>query len=227
MNLIGIDISIDSTAMSISRDNELILFNFTTQKRNVGWIKRTMEYIDYEFINYSYKDIENYTETEIMKLREYDYVTDLIYKKIVGNINKKEKTIIALENYNYGLRNTNSIVDIVCFSTLLRIKLLNLPDLEKIILISPKSLKSFICETTYGYTLNKKGTKIINKNPKGVSGGSFDKKDILVALFDMNIENKLTEVLNKYKDELLKLKSVPKPWDDLLDCWWILQTLRK
>lgn len=225
MNLIGIDISIDSTGMSLLRDNDLILFNFTTQKKNVGWIKKTMEYIDYEFINYTYKDIENYTENEIMKLREYDYVTDLIYKKIIGNVNKKEKTIIAIENYNYGLKNTNSIVDIVCFSTLLRIKLLTVSNLEKIILISPKSLKKEVASMVYGYRLNRNGKKIINKNLNGIAGGSFDKKDMLMALIDMNIENKLTYILNKYKEDLLKMKSVPKPWDDIIDSFFIMKTL--
>lgn len=226
MNLVGIDISIDSTGVSlIKQDNDLILFNFTTQKKSTGWIKKTMEYIDYEFINYTYKDMENYTESEIMKLREYDYVTDLIFDKIIKNIDKKDKTLISIENYNYGLKNTNIIVDIVCFSTLLRIKLLNIPGLEKIILISPKSLKNFICEIVYGFTLTRSGKKIVNKNPKGVAGGSFDKKDILIAFYDMNENNKLIDMLNKYKEDLLKLKNVVKPIDDILDGFFLMKTL--
>jgi hypothetical protein len=225
MNIIGIDISIDSTGMSIYRGDELLLFNFTILKNNVGWIKKTMPYVDYEFINYTYKDIENYTESELMKLREYDLVTDKIFNKILGNIDKNEETYIAMEGYNYGLKNTNSIVDIVTFSTLLRIKLLNIPKLEKIIFISPKSLKSEVASMVYGFTVNKNGKKTINKNLKGVSGGNFDKKDMLVAIMDMKGNDKLSNLLDKYKDELLKLKNIPKPWDDICDSWWILQTL--
>jgi hypothetical protein len=225
MNIIGIDISIDSTGMSINRGDELLLFNFTILKNSVGWIKKTMTFVDYEFINYTYKDIENYTESELMKLREYDLVTDKIYNKILGNIDKNEETYIAVEGYNYGLKNTNSIVDIVTFSTLLRMKLLDIPKLEKIIFISPKSLKSEVASMVYGFTLNKNGKKIINKNLNGVSGGSFDKKDMLVALYHMNEDNKFSKLLNTYKDDLLKLKNVPRPWDDLVDSYFIMLTL--
>ena len=225
MNLIGIDISIDSTGMSVFRGEELILFNFTTMKRSVLWIKKMMEYVDFEFINYTYKIIENYTEKEIMKLREFDFVTNLIYNKIIGNIDKNEKTIIAIEGYNYGLRNTNSIVDIVSFSTLLRVKLLTIPNLEKIIIISPKSIKKEIAEKSYGFTLTKSGKKNINKNLEGTSGGNFDKKDVLMALLNMDIENKLTSMLNRHKEELLKLKNVPKGIDDVIDSFFIASLL--
>ena len=57
MNLIGIDISIDSTAVSMYRKNtygeDLIISNFTTLKKNSKWIKNSMDVIDYEFINYT------------------------------------------------------------------------------------------------------------------------------------------------------------------------------
>lgn len=225
MNLIGIDISIDSTGLAILRDDEIIISNFTVQKRNAMWIKKTMDAIDYEFINYTYKDIENYTESEIMKLREFDHVTDLIYNKLLGNIDKKQKTIIAIEGYNYGLRNTNSIIDIVTFSTLLRLKLLSLPKLDKLIIISPMTVKSLACEMSYGFTLTKSGKKIINKNSNGISGGKFDKKQMMESLIHMNGDDKLSVLLNKYKEELLKLKMVPKPWDDICDSYWILRTL--
>ncbi len=226
MNLVGIDISIDSTGMSLLRDEEIIISNFTTLKRNVGWVKKTMDTIDYEFINYTYKDIDNYTESEIMRLREYDYVTDLIYNKIIGNVNKKDKTLLAIEGYNYGLKNTNSIVDIVTFSTLLRQKLLSLPKLEKMIILSPMTVKSMTAELVYGYTLSPKAkNKKINKNSEGISGGSFVKKDMMKALIDLNGNDKLSLLLNKYKDDLLKLKNVPKPWDDIIDSFFIMKTL--
>lgn len=225
MNLIGIDISIDSTGLSIDRNDELIICNFTTLKNNNTWIKKTMEYVDYEFINYTYKDVENYTESEIIKLREFDHISDLIYNKILGNIDKKENTIIAIEGYNMGLKNTNSIIDIVSFSTMLRLKLLNIPKLEKLIIISPKSIKSKACELAYGYRTTKSGKKIINKNPVGVSGGKFDKKQMMEALMSIDGRDKLSLLLNKYKDDLLKLKNVVKPWDDICDSYWILKIL--
>lgn len=224
MNYVGLDISIDSTGMSILRDKDLFISNFTTLKRSVGWIKKTMNYFDYEFINYTYKDIDNYTESEIMKLREFDFVTDLIFNKIIGNIDTKEDTLIAIEGYNYGLKG-NSIIDIVTFSTLLRLKLLNVPKLKKLIVISPMTVKSKAAELVYGFVIDKKGKKIINKNPRGIAGGHFDKKDMMEALIDLNEDDRLSTILYKYKDDLLKLKNIPKPWDDLCDSYFILKTL--
>lgn len=232
MNLVGIDISIDSTAVSILRKNideqdDLIICNFTTLKKNTGWIVKTMAYIDYEFINYSYKNIDNnnYTEKEIIKLREYDHITDLIYNKIIGNIDKSKKTLISIEGFNYGLKG-NSIIDIVAFSTLLKIKLLNVVNLVKIIIFSPMTVKSEAASLSYGYTLNKKGKKIINKNPNDVSGGRFDKKQMLEAYLNLNEQDGLSKILNKYKDELLKLKNVPKPWDDIIDANFLMRILK-
>jgi archaellum biogenesis ATPase FlaH len=216
MNYVGIDISIDSCAVSMKRDEETMILNFTTQKVNNNWIKKTMSSINYEFINYTYKDIKNYTENEIMKLREFNHVTDLIYNKINTNLNKKDKTLIAVEGYSYGLRG-NSIIDIVSFSTLLRIKLMDLAGLEKLIFVSPMTLKSFACEKSYGFTTNKNGKKIINKNLKNIPGGKFDKKDMLDALINLNEYDNLSMLLYKYKDELLSLKNVPKPIDDCID----------
>lgn len=226
MNLIGIDISIDSTAVSILRRNDdLIISNFTTLKKNSKWIKKTMVSIDYEFIDYTYKDIDNYTECEIMKLREYDHVTNLIYDKISSNIDKKDKSLIAVEGFNYGLKG-NSIIDIVSFSTILKLKLLNIYNLEKIIIVSPMTLKSFACEISYGYIIDKKGKKIINKNHNGISGGKFDKNDMIKSFFNMNQTDKLSIILNKYKDEILRLKHVCKPFDDIIDSNFLMLSLK-
>jgi len=229
MNLVGIDISIDSTAVSISRknieDEDLIICVFTTLKKNTGWVVKTMGYIDYEFISYTYKDINDYSEKEIIKLREYDHITDIIYNKIIGNIDKTEKTIISIEGFNYGLKG-NSIIDVVAFSTLLKIKLLNVIKLEKIIILSPMTVKSEAASISYGYTLNKKGKKIINKNSNGISGGRFDKKQMLEAYLNINENDGLSNILNKYKDELLKLKNVPKPIDDIVDSNFLMRILK-
>lgn len=230
MNIVGIDISVNSTGISINKNGKMILFNFTTLKKNYIWIKKTLDNIDFEFINYTYNDIKDYSEKEIIKLREFDKVSDIIFNKIYGNIDKTQKTYIAIEGYNYGLKNTSSIIDIVCLSTLIRKKLLEIPNLEQILILSPKSIKSSACKMTYGTTItekiNKKGIKkittIINQSPDNIKGGTFDKKDMMKALIDLNVDDKLTEVLNKYKDELLSHKNIPKPFDDIIDSIFIM-----
>lgn len=235
MNLVGIDISINSTGISILRDNEIILFNFTTTKKSNIWIKKTLDYIDFEFINYDHQDIDNYSEKEIMKLREFDKVSDIIFNKVFDNIDKTTQTSIAIEGYNYGLQNTSSIIDIVTLSTLIRKKLIEgIPNLEKIVIFSPKSIKSKICELVYGITttekVSKKGVKkittTVNQSPDDVTGGNFTKHDIMKAIIDFNVDTKLTNFLKENKDELLKMKNIPKPFDDILDSLSILLLLK-
>jgi bacterioferritin (cytochrome b1) len=235
MNLVGIDISINSTGISILRDDEIILFNFTTTKKSYVWIKKTLEHIDFEFINYTHQERDNYSEKEIMKLREFDKVSDIIFNKVFGNIDKTQPTYIAIEGYNYGLKNTSSIIDIVTLSTLIRKKLLEgIPNLQQILILSPKSIKSKVCEMVYGKTttekINKKGVKkittTINDSTDGVTGGNFQKHDMLKALVELNVDTKLTDFLKENKDDLLKMKNVPKPFDDIIDSIWIMLVLK-
>ena len=82
MNLVGIDISLNSTGLSIYRDDEIILSNFTVLKKSYTWIKKTLDYIDYEFISYTYPDVTDYSKKEILKLREFDKVSEIIFNKI-------------------------------------------------------------------------------------------------------------------------------------------------
>ena len=235
MNLVGIDISVNSTGISIFRNDEIILFNFTTNKKSYTWIKKTLEHIDYEFINYTNPDIKEYSEKEILKLREFDKVSEIIFNKVYGNIDKSQQTYIAIEGYNFGFnQQSNSIIDIVTLSTLIRKKLLDgIPNLEEIIILSPKSVKSETCRIAYGETtiekINKKGikkiTKTINQSPDGITGGNFDKHDMMKAIINLNMDDNLTKILNEHKEELLKMKNIPKPFDDICDSYWILKIL--
>jgi hypothetical protein len=235
MNLIGIDISIDSTGVSILKNDEIKLFNFSTKKKDYIWIKKTLNYINYDFISYNYKNIDTYSEKELMKLREFDNVSTLIVNKIIENIDTDQKTIIAIEGYNFGFnQQSNSIIDIVTLSTLIRKKLLVIHNLENIIIWSPKNIKSMLCKLVYGETIiekvNKKGvkkiTKTINQSIDNVSGGNFDKFDVMKAIINLNIDTKLTPFLMENKDILLKMKELPKPFDDVLDSLSILMLLK-
>lgn len=235
MNIVGIDISKNSTGISIMRNEEIILFNFTVTKKSYIWIKKVLDNIDFEFISYTHEDIKNYSEKEIIKLREFDKISDIIFNKVLGNIDKTEKTYIAIEGYNYGLQNTNSIIDIVTLTTLIRKKLFDgIPKLEEMIILSPLTIKSKSCEMVYGKTIiekvNKKGVKktkeVTNQSTDGVTGGKFDKHDMLKAIINLNIDTKLTKFLKENKDELLSKKTIPKPFDDIIDSTFIMLVLK-
>ena len=234
MNIVGIDISKNSTGISIMRNDEIILFNFTTTKKSYVWIKKVLDNIDFEFITYTHESIKSYSEKEIIKLREFDKVSDIIFNKVLGNIDKTQKTYISIEGYNFG-KNTNSIIDIVTLSTLIRKKLYEgIPNLVEMVILSPLTVKSKTCEMVYGSTItettNKKGvkkiTKKINKSPDDITGTKFQKHDMLKAIIDLNVDVKLNQFLKDNKDELLSYKNIPKPFDDLIDAMFIMLILK-
>ena len=49
------------------------------------------------------------------------------------------------------------------------------------------------------------------------AGGSFDKKDMMKALLHFDIDEDYFNYLIEKRDELLKPKNIPKPFDDIND----------
>ena len=94
---------------------------------------------------------------------------------------------------------------------MLRIKLLNLPNTE-IIIVSPSSLKSFIGSQVYD-----KDKKGVYRNEVGKASGSFDKKDMIEALLKLDLNFKYIDYLKDNKEILLSTKDIPKPFDDTTD----------
>jgi len=215
MVYIGIDISVNSTAISIYNQN-YIFYNYTTKKPNYIWIKKTKDLINYRFFEFGYKNIDDFSKKLISKVKDYDNYSDLIINDIK---NHGDKFVIGIEGYNYGLKTTDSIIDISELSSIIKMKLIkNFPD-SHIIIIPPKTVKIKSCKMVYKLI---GGQKVVRNN-KGVAGGSFDKHDMMTALIDSKIKNKLKDFLIENKDILLKMKSIPKPWDDIIDSFWICE----
>lgn len=227
MNLIGLDVSLNSTAIAITVGKEIILFNYTTSKPNNKWIKRVSNKINFRFLEF--KKDSNYSKGEIVKLLHYDNVTDQIVEDILSVINEKEETKINIEGYSY-MSNTNSLIDIVTFTTLLRNKLYKKVSTD-INIITPKSVKTQTSVKVYGYQpppLSKKTGKPL-KDPKitmnhdGVKGGDFKKKEMLAAMIDGRVYSPIFDFINENKDELLSFKDMPKPFDDIIDAIHIMR----
>jgi len=106
MNLIGLDISVNSTGLSIFKDDKLELYNFTTIKDSYIWVKKTIEYINFEFINYTYSDNDDYSEKEIIKLVEFNKFLILFLIKFVRILIKMKKHTYVLRDIILGLNRT-------------------------------------------------------------------------------------------------------------------------
>jgi hypothetical protein len=206
MYIVGIDPSLSSSAISIYKDGELYLFNYTNNKKNNKWVKESNHLIDFSFHNYVFGN--DFSDSEIEKLNIYDEVTQNLVdniKSIVGSSPSK----IYMEGYSYSSK--GKIIDLVAFSTLIRYKLSKIPNAE-LTIIPPSSLKKYIGE--FVYAQDKKG---VFRNEEGKAAGSFDKKDMMIALLKLKLKYPYTNYLNENKDILLNPKNIPKPFDDIND----------
>lgn len=206
MTIIGIDPSLNSTAITIYKDGDYVLFNYTNNKPNYKWIQQVMNFVNFEF--HKYINFDTYSESEIAKLKAYMYIT----LKIVDDIRKyiDDDVRVYIEGYSYSSQQ-GKLIDLVTFSTLLREKLVWISGI-KIQVVPPSSLKKFISDTVYN-----KDKKGISRNDDGKAGGSFDKKDMMKALLKLDINNDYINYLRDNKEVLLEKKNLSKPFDDLND----------
>mgnify|MGYP003332878312 CR=1 FL=1 len=126
MNIVAIDPSLISTALVVSSGDSFKLYNYCRESKVIGkkgmtkWFKLAEQYITYKYVNY--RDFADYSEGELVKLKDYDVVTDQIIEDILENIDIKKPTKVGIEGYNFGAQ-VGDLIDLVTFSTLLRKKL--------------------------------------------------------------------------------------------------------
>ena len=137
---------------------------------------------------------------------------DIITTRIVTDIKlfADNNTSIYIEGYSYSSQQ-GKLIDLVTFSTLLRLKLLDIKNI-KINVVPPSSLKKYISDVVY-----EKDKKGISRNEDGKAGGSFDKKDMMIALLKLDLNIDYFYYLEENKNVLLKKKNISKPFDDLND----------
>jgi hypothetical protein len=214
---IGLDLSVTSSAMVIDEK----FFNYTTESSTNKWIKLTSEFINFRFFDNIKQD--TYSENEIYKLKKYDEITNLIFNDIVS-FSKNKELDVFIEGYSYG--SPGKIPDLAAHSTLLKSKLLTLDNLKSIKIIPPMSLKKSACVQVYGY-INKIGKKgqILKgkqtKNNEGISGGRFTKHEMFRAFVESDIKNDFIQHCYEIKNSVLKMKNIPKPYDDVIDSWFL------
>ena len=210
MIFIGLDVSKISTALCIEKNNITKLYSYTTKKSNNIWVKNTSEIINYRHIEYTYNQEPDYSKSELLKLKEFDIITDLIITDIFDNVKNIENAIIGIEGYSYNSK--GPIFDLIEFTTFLKYKLTHkLFGQKDIHIISPLTLKSETCKMTYDPRIELKGKRIIKEilhyeNNKGKEATKFDKWDMFYALIDSNINMNLKDWCNKNLIEITKGK---------------------
>jgi len=225
-NYVGIDTSLSSTGMYIlTKEGKEYYFNYKNNNKLSKWHK-VLSYTKYT----SYDNIktDEYGTTEIAKLLQYDNITTKMLNDIKEVCNLEETTVIT-EGYSYSSSNTSSLIDLIGYATLLRTKILK-HNVYDFIIKPPSSLKMETGACTYEPNIKEIGgknprTEYSFKNPLGLSAGNFQKHDMLEAMFDnVNININIKKTLLEHKTDILKMKSIPKPIDDIIDAVWLVYT---
>jgi hypothetical protein len=183
------------------------------------------------FVDFFYHTLEpakklSYAELEMHKLKTYNEITDEIVKYVKKKTSYRgvsAPTKIFIEGYSFSSA-AGPLIDLVTFSTLLRIKLRKTIS-EDITVLAPMELKLAAAKLTYPPTLDKK--KEVWMNKEGVKGGSFKKPEMYMALIDNeNLQCDWVEFLREYASDILAKKAVPKPIEDLNDAKLLYEIAR-
>jgi len=226
-NIIGIDPSLISTGLVVNGK----IFNYckesnATNKSGLSkWFKLCEQYATFRYINF--REFSDYSEGELVKLKDYDKITDMIISDIESNIDKNKESVVGIEGYNFGA-SVGDLVDLVTFSTLLRKKLYDYIT-KDIHVLSPSTLKLESCKLSYQPTdIGVKKPKLIWRNTEGIAGGNFTKREMFLSIVDNDsYQDDWAIHCKSVKSEILENKTIKKPYEDINDSYILYQYLSR
>lgn len=233
-NIVSLDPSLISTALVVGRGDSYKIFNYCRESAAMGktgmkkWFKMAEQGVTYRYIEY--RQYEGYSEGELVKLKDYDTISDMIIADISKEIDPSLPTRIGIEGYSYS-SSAGDIIDLVTFSTLLRKKLFDFIS-QDITVLSPTTLKLESCKLTYPPIVTETGKKVKKikyewRNKMGISGGSFTKTDMLMSIFENeSFSDGWSKHIKLVKDDLLSVSTIPKPYEDVNDAFTLYKVLQ-
>lgn len=243
MNYVAIDPSLSCTAMVVN-DRKFVYTTAGVAHTKKGELKRWFQECEDQGVIIRVWDdlshLENNSETELSKLYRYECITDAIITDILNNSNSPHYTV-GIEGYSHS-SNAGPLIDLVTISTLLRSKLIKHVvnyvnyqdtgiDTDTVIvsglrILQPTEVKQRAAMLVYQPI--QKGKKIEYRNPDGVAGGSFKKPEIYKALLhNDNLKGDVwVDYLREQSEEILEMKSIPKPIEDINDAKTLYEILK-
>jgi hypothetical protein len=211
MNFVTIDFSLNSPGICIFNDKSK-KYHFISYVKKNGSKKAIklqeelgmLEEVTLVFQPNFEKELD-YSSVELGKIKRYDVMSNDIINLITQNTFKDDGFMIAFEGVSYGSKGgTNNIIDMASAASILKIKLLKYFKPEDIQTVSPATIK------------------------KHAGKGNMNKR----TLWDVFVENRTGEEFLeennfwKFSKKLEVGKSVPKPFDDLVDAFYLNSLLR-
>lgn len=143
---------------------------------------------------------ENYSGSELAKVKRYDRMADEIINLILQESFPGDSFTIAFEGTSYGSKmGTNNMIDMAAGAAILKLKMLKVLQPEDLLTVAPTTIKKFA------------GKGSMNKSQvfEAFVANSIDDKSLLKSPFYVRIK------------ELDCGKKVPKPVDDLVDAFFL------
>lgn len=213
--IVGIDASLSSTAACVIEDGVDTFHVFTTTKLDNKWMKHAELFATLHPVQYT-KSKAQFSSLEVAKLEDYRRNA----YEVVDTLELEEGDQVFMEGY--AARAKGNIVDLVTFGTFLRSRIINTG--AHLTIVTPMGLKKSWAELIYpkdakgiarNYELrpNSKGEML------GIAGGSFQKHQMILGLYEMEGTSKFKKEMEMHRDDIMPLKNIPKPFDDCVDAY--------
>ena len=224
-NIVGIDPSTTCTGLYINGEAYCIAPEHSVYNRKaemVKWYKLASEYANIRTFSKEKYD-KNFTDSELQKLSMYDDISNRILGIILDKVDDVHSTICIIEGFSYNAA-ADHLIDLVTFSTLLRVKLYNAGFALEI--VPPATLKLLSAKLTYEpINVGKKKPKLEWRNSNGVSGGKFTKHDMLSSIAENSkLKEEWAEFIKSNFETISSMKSIPKPIEDINDAYLLYKT---
>ena len=211
MNFVTIDFSLNSPGICVFNSN-------TEQYHFISYLKRTgtkkaikmqedlalMKGVTLIF-QPDWETHVDYSSVELAKIKRYDIMSNDIIELITKYTDKEDSFKIAFEGVSYGSSaGTNNIIDMAAAASILKIKLLKYFKPEDILTIAPSTIK------------------------KHAGKGNMNKLALWEVFINNSTGEKFLEETNfwKFAKTVEFGKSLPKPFDDLVDAFYLNSLIR-
>ena len=209
LNLVTVDFSLNSPGICIwqSSTNRYHFISYLKPGTGTKAEQRRQEEID-TFSDVSLIDqpdwkasLGDYSKNEFAKIIRYKTTADHLIRLITGITQTKEDYYIAFEGSSYGSKmGTNNIIDMAAGAAILKEQMISKLDVRKLLTVAPTTIK------------------------KHAGKGNMNKAALWTAFLNNVCESPELAKSPLYKycvSEIGEVKKVPKPFDDLVDAWFL------
>lgn len=209
LNLVTVDFSLNSPGICIwtSDKNEYQFISYLKAGTGTKAEQRRQEEIS------TFSDVTlfhqpdwktkfgDYSKNEFAKIKRYREMASDLISEIVNIVGTTKDYYIAFEGSSYGSKmGTNNIIDMAAGAAILKNQMMELLCVEEILTVAPTTIK------------------------KHAGKGNMNKAALWTAFLNNVCES--PELANSplYKycvSEIGEVKKVPKPFDDLVDAWFL------